>query len=115
MTDQPWLSIITVVKDAPIDFARTLESLRTQNLEGVEYLVIDSSTDSAVIPRTLEQSGILFSYHWCEPAGIYAAMNIGLSKAMGTYVYFLNAGDELLPEVLTQVLTASACAARHLC
>ena len=107
MTDQPWLSIITVVKDAPVDFARTLESLRTQNLVGVQYLVIDSSADSAVIPTTLEQSGISFSCDWCEPAGIYAAMNIGLSKATGTYVYFLNAGDELLAEVLSQVLAAS--------
>ena len=107
MTDQPWLSIITVVKDASSDFARTLESLRTQNLGGVQYLVIDSSTDSAVIPTTLEQSGLSFSYQWCEPAGIYAAMNIGLSKATGTYVYFLNSGDELLAEVLSQVLAAS--------
>jgi len=110
MTDQPWLSIITVVKDAPIDFARTLESLRTQNLEGVQYLVIDSSTNTLLIPTTLEQSGASFpalSYVWCEPTGIYAAMNIGVSKAMGTYVYFLNAGDELLPEVLSQVLAAS--------
>jgi glycosyltransferase involved in cell wall biosynthesis len=107
MTDQPWLSIITVVKDAPVDFARTLESLRTQNLVGVQYLVIDSSADSALIPTTLEQSGISFSYQWCEPAGIYAAMNIGLNQATGTYVYFLNAGDELLPEVLSQVLAAS--------
>jgi len=108
MTDQPWLSIITVVKDASSDFSRTLQSLSTQNLLGVEYLVIDSSTDSAAIPTILEQSGISFSYQWCEPTGIYTAMNIGLSKTSGTYVYFLNAGDELLPEVLSQVLAASA-------
>jgi len=115
MTDQPWLSIVTVVKDASSDFARTLESLRTQNLAGVQYIVIDSSIDRNAIQAALEQSELAFSassYAWCSPAGIYSAMNTGLGSATGTYVYFLNAGDELLPGVLSQVLAASAfCAA----
>jgi hypothetical protein len=41
----PWLSVITVVKDDAEGFARTAASLSQQNLEGVEYIVVDSSTD----------------------------------------------------------------------
>jgi GT2 family glycosyltransferase len=89
----PWLSIITVVKDAPEDFTTTLASIRAQNLHGVEFVVIDSSADRAAVPGSLE--GMLAHYAWTEPAGIYAAMNEGLQAASGDYAYFLNAGDTL--------------------
>ncbi|MDO8733440.1 MAG: glycosyltransferase [Actinomycetota bacterium] len=103
MSDQPWLSIVTVVKDAPEDFARSLASLSTQDLSGVEYRVIDSSADTELVPAMLEAASLEPEYTWTSPAGIYAAMNLGLAQARGRYIYFLNAGDELLADVLGKV------------
>lgn len=107
MTEQPWLSVITVVKDAAAELERTLASMRAQDLEGVEYLVIDSSSDRDEVSRALAAAQLPHTYQWQAAAGIYAAMNEGLRIARGTYVYFLNAGDEALPGAFTSVAAIS--------
>jgi len=98
-----WLTIVTVVKDDLAGLEKTIRSLVEQvDLSGVEYLVIDSSENSATVETVVKDSliaGALFS--WCEPQGIYAAMNTGLSLARGKYIYYLNAGDLLAdPQVI---------------
>ena len=99
------LSIITVVKDAPEDFARTLDSISHQELTGVEYLVIDSSSNRTSIPDAIAKHPTIETrYSWVEPAGIYPAMNAGLAQATGDYVYFANAGDTFYTfDVLSKV------------
>ena len=97
MSSTPWLTVITVVKDATADFTRTAESLASQDLTGIEYVIVDSSDDRTAVPLALAAIPALTStsVHWVEPAGIYAAMNYGLSLARGEYSYFANAGDAL--------------------
>lgn len=85
-----WLTIVTVVRDDPEGLARTVKSVSTSDLHGVEYLVVDSSEDNA---QVRDLCGDLGTVHWIEPEGIYPAMNFGLTHAAGTYVQFLNAGD----------------------
>lgn len=98
----PWLTIVTVVKDAPDDFAETLATVNAQDLSGVEYLVVDSSVDRQVIPDQLTH--LAADYRWVPAAGIYNAMNTGLENAQGDYVYFLNAGDTLAyPGVFSEI------------
>jgi len=106
----PWLSVVTVVKDDPSGFACTLDSLAQQDRTGVEYLVIDGSTDQTAIPAALAaRPEIDASYAWQEPRGIYQAMNAGLAQASGTYIYFANAGDAFHhPDVLGSVRGALA-------
>ena len=90
----PWLTVVTVVKDAPADLARTIASVATQELTGVEYLLIDGSDDRSSVPEVLRGMPSLASeYVWSAPQGIYPAMNEGLALARGDYVYFANAGD----------------------
>ncbi|MDO9484491.1 MAG: glycosyltransferase [Actinomycetota bacterium] len=103
MTDQPWLSIVTVVKDDSPALARSLVSLSSQDLDDLEFIVIDSSQDNEHVPALLHQTDPPADFHWTPPAGVYAAMNLGLEKAHGRYIYFLNAGDELLPDALRRV------------
>ncbi len=103
MIEQPWLTIVTVVKDDAEGFTRSLASLRDQNLSGVEYLVVDSSSDRDAVPTLAASSAIPAHVTWVDPEGIYSAMNFALTQATGEYVYFLNAGDELLPDSLSRV------------
>lgn len=89
----PWLTAITVVKDDSQGLHRTLESLEVQDLTGVQHVVIDSSSNRDEVPAAMANSSA--EYIWVAPAGVYAAMNVGLTKAAGDYIYFLNAGDWL--------------------
>jgi len=104
-SDDAWLTVVTVVKDDAEGLGKTLDSLVGQSLTGVEYIVVDSSTDATQVESTLVRSGLSgvadYLLEWSEPAGIYAAMNLGLSLAHGDYIYFLNAGDSFFD---TQVL-----------
>ena len=97
MSESPWLTVVTVVKDDVPGLEKTIRSLVEQvNLSGVEYLVIDSSENSTAVETAVKESLIASAlFSWCEPQGIYAAMNTGLSLARGKYIYYLNAGDLL--------------------
>lgn len=95
----PWLTIVTVVKDDHRGFVATVESLREQDLSGVEFIVIDGSahaTECAALVEESELSEVVdLTVEWSEPAGIYPAMNRGLELARGEYIFYLNAGDLL--------------------
>ncbi len=94
--DDPWLTIVTVVKDDPPGFDRTSASISEQELDGVEWVVVDGSEDPEAVPAAISATPLLTArYRWTEPAGVYPAMNAGLADATGTYILFLNAGDTL--------------------
>lgn len=95
------LTVITVVKDDDAGFARTAESMARQGASDVEWIVVDSSADSASIPAVVDAHGLPARTMWVAPAGVYPAMNTGLEHASGRFTYFLNAGDRLAaPSVL---------------
>jgi glycosyltransferase involved in cell wall biosynthesis len=99
----PLVSVVTVVKDDPRGLAATLTSLGSGDRAGTEVVVIDGSADRSAATAA-EQAGA--RYTWCEPRGVYPAMNDGLTAATGEYVYFLNAGDTLVdPGVLPRIVT----------
>ena len=103
MSEFPWLTVVTVVKHDLAGLEKTIDSLvRQVDLTGVEYLVVDSSENSAAVETIVKNSLIAGArFSWCEPQGIYAAMNTGLSLARGKYIYYLNAGDLLAdPQVI---------------
>lgn len=74
---------------------QTLLNVLSQSYPNIEYIVIDGgSTDGTVDIIRRYESGL--AYWVSEPdKGIYDAMNKGLQKATGDYVWFINAGDTL--------------------
>ena len=86
----PWLTIVTPVRDDYQGLSRSLESIREQDREGVEVLVIDSSIDHEPVRAACEG---LARVEAMEPEGVYPAMNVGLQRAGSTYLHFLTAGD----------------------
>jgi len=105
------LSIVTVVKDDETGLQRTLASIDASSpvaTDAIEWLIVDSSSDREAVSRVLGGTKIVPRYYWVPPTGVYPAMNSGLKEATGTYVLFLNAGDELssqevLPTLLDQL------------
>lgn len=95
------LSIITIHLNNFFGFERTLNSL-VQVLKDarIEWIVIDGGSQ---IERDenfiLDKARPLANHFVSEPDdGIYDAMNKGTQLAVGQYVLYLNAGDELHPE-----------------
>lgn len=101
----PTVSIITITYNAERFLERTIQSIVAQQATDYEYLVIDGgSTDGtlAIIQRYDDHITQWIS----EPdKGLYDAMNKGLHRAQGRYVWFMNAGDELYdPQTLARLL-----------
>ncbi|HCT92618.1 MAG TPA: hypothetical protein DF613_14750 [Lachnospiraceae bacterium] len=88
------ITVITVCFNEKRKIRETMESVLCQTYPHIEYLVMDgASTDGTVdILREYESRGHIRMYS--EPdAGVYNAMNRGVARASGDYVFFLNAGD----------------------
>ncbi len=102
---RPWLTVVTVHKDDIAGLRRTLTSIACQRLEGVQHLIIDSSSDPlATFACTRDYAALSSTIHCTLPEGIYPAMNCGVAEAGGLYVMFTNAGDCLADqEVLTNI------------
>ena len=91
----PLFSIITVTYNAARWLEQTFLSVLSQSYPHIEYIVVDGgSTDGTVDIIKQYESGIAC---WIsEPdKGIYDAMNKGVQRATGDYVWFINAGDTL--------------------
>ncbi|WP_080055065.1 glycosyltransferase family 2 protein [Spirosoma aerolatum] len=109
----PSVSIITITYNAERFLERTIQSVLAQQATDFEYIVIDgASTDGtrAIIERYEPHIA-----QWiAEPdRGLYDAMNKGVHRAKGEYVWFMNAGDELydsqtLPNLLSRIKATKA-------
>lgn len=91
----PKLSIITINRNNAAGLRKTIESVVSQTFTDFEYIIIDgASTDKSV--DIIREYADKITYWVSEPDnGIYNAMNKGILKAKGEYLYFLNSGDKL--------------------
>lgn len=104
--ETPILSIITVNFNNNIGLKKTLESIKQQSYTNYEHIIIDAgSTDGskATIENYKKETPHL-TYWVSEPdKGIYDGMNKGIKQAKGEYLYFLNSGDYLQKDILSQI------------
>lgn len=88
----PDISVVTVCFNAAATIRRTIDSVLGQTGPSVEYLVVDGgSTDGTI--EILQSYGTQLSYLSEPDAGIYDAMNKGVSRARGRWIHLLNADD----------------------
>jgi glycosyltransferase involved in cell wall biosynthesis len=89
------LSIITICFNEVDSVAKTLASVAGQTFKNFEWIVIDGgSTDGTLeILNTYRSHFTVFISE--KDAGIYNAMNKGIARAQGEYLFFLNGGDYL--------------------
>lgn len=95
ITKEPLVSVITVVFNAETCLEKTILSVINQSYKNVEFIIIDgNSTDGTIDIIKKYQNEINY---WISEAdaGVYDAMNKGLKKATGDWIYFLGAGDIL--------------------
>ena len=90
------LTIITVVLNDAKKLKKTFESINTQIFRNFEHVVIDGgSVDKSKLiiqKNKRENTKVIFQ----KDKGIYYAMNKGIQKAQGKWIFFLNAGDTFI-------------------
>jgi glycosyltransferase involved in cell wall biosynthesis len=90
----PKISIITVVYNGANSIGKTIQSVLDQTYQNVELIIIDGgSTDGTIDILTKFNSDKII---WTsEPdQGIYDAMNKGIQKSSGDWIYFLGGDDQ---------------------
>ena len=93
---KPLLTIITVNLDDKSGLSRTVESIKSQNFQDFEFIIIDGGSKDGSL-EVIKENETLIDYWVSEKdSGIYNAMNKGINKASGKYILFLNSGDYLL-------------------
>lgn len=96
----PLFSIVTVAFNSVSTIEDTIISLLSQSFHDYEYILIDGgSTDGTVEIIRKYENRISF---WCseKDAGIYHAMNKGLTHCNGRFVAMLNSDDWYEPNTL---------------
>ena len=83
--------------------ARTINSVLSQSYTNFEIVIVDdgSTDNSAAIVKTITDSRIrLFQK---ENGGVSSARNYGIEKALGKWIFFIDADDILLPSSLEKL------------
>jgi len=93
----PLISCIVAVFNGERYLKEALNSILAQTYRPLEILVVDDgSTDQT--PQEVAKYGEEVRYFWQPNAGPASARNLGLTKALGEFITFLDADDLLHPE-----------------
>ena len=107
--EQPLVSIIVPIYNAQNQIARCVESIRRQSYENLEILLLnDGSRD--VSPEVCRMyAGVDSRIQVIDKAnsGVAATRNLGLRRATGQYLQFVDADDTLQPNA-TELLVDRA-------
>jgi glycosyltransferase involved in cell wall biosynthesis len=89
----PLVSVITVVYNDLKGIEKTITSVLEQKYEDYEYIIIDGGSTDGTLDIVKKYQNRIDLWISESDRGIYDAMNKGVEKASGSYVYFLNSGD----------------------
>lgn len=101
------ITIITIVFNDKLGLAKTLNSIKTQKCKFVESIVIDGLSTDGSYEIALQNKNLIDQFIYEKDNGIYDAMNKGINLAKGQYILFLNAGDDLLDNSLSELLRSA--------
>lgn len=103
--EQPYFSIIIPTYNSTQTLQTCLNSIIVQSFQNFEIIIIDGySTDSTLEIIKINASLLTSQFKWCSEMdkGIYDAMNKGIKKATGKWLYFLGSDDILNNSLVLQ-------------
>lgn len=103
----PLVSVIVPVYNVEKYIKECVESVLNQNYKKIEVIIINDGTPDCsgeIATRLANKDERLRVIH-TENKGVSSARNLGLNKAKGDYVVFVDADDILMPDFITYMLT----------
>jgi glycosyltransferase involved in cell wall biosynthesis len=101
------ISIITITYNAERFLERTIQSVIGQQDTDYEYIIIDGGSTDGTLDIVKRYETHITTWISEPDRGLYDAMNKGLYRARGEYVWFMNAGDTLYDsQTLVNLLVA---------
>jgi len=93
----PTISVVTTVRNGARTLQRTIDSIRIQQVRGLEYVVVDACSTDGTLDLIRASADIVT--HWISEGdrGISDGFNKGIVLSRGRYVTILNADDWLSP------------------
>ena len=101
------VSIATITLNSAKTLTHTIESVKRQTYDNVEYLVVDGGSTDDTMKIVQANSSCVDRWVSESDDGIYDAMNKGIQMASGDVIGLLNSDDQYnSDEVITQVAEA---------
>lgn len=102
--NQPTISVITICYNSNNEIEKTIKSVLNQNYPFIDYIIIDGGSNDGTLD-ILKKYESKISTLISEPDnGIYDAMNKGIKLAKGSWINFMNAGDEFYNESICTLI-----------
>jgi len=101
--NNPLISVIVPIYNGEKWLLTALRSISVQTFTDFEILLIDDGSvdNSAKICKSFLEQESRARYFYKENGGISSARNLGLKKAQGTFICFLNSDDIVAPDILS--------------
>ena len=105
------ISIITITYNAERWLERTMQSVLAQSCKDYEYIIVDGASKDGtvdIIKRLEPEFEGRLSWKSEPDKGLYDAMNKGIARAKGDFLWFVNAGDEIYaPDTLAHIVAVA--------
>lgn len=101
--NKPIISVIMPVKNNEEYFPKAVQSVLNQTFENWELVIVEGNSDDntgKIADEYADSDDRVVVLH--ENEWIYESLNIGISRAKGEYVTFLNSDDLLMPGALSK-------------
>lgn len=94
-SEQPLISVITVVYNGEEYLEQTIQSVINQSYDNVEYIIVDGGSTDGTLEIIQKYNDFIDYWVSAPDKGIYDAMNQGTTLALGRYTLHINADDLL--------------------
>jgi glycosyltransferase involved in cell wall biosynthesis len=98
----PLISIIIPTLNSEKVISSALESLICQSYKNIEILVIDGNSTDSTVEKVHAFADRRIKVFGGPDTGIYDAMNRGIGRSTGDWIYFLGSDDQLYDENVFQ-------------
>jgi glycosyltransferase involved in cell wall biosynthesis len=97
LAGHPRVSVITTVRNGEKTLARTIDSVRAQEIPDLEYIIVDAGSRDSTLDIVRANTDVVTLWKSEPDRGISDGFNKGIVLAQGKYVTLLNADDWLSP------------------
>lgn len=109
---KPLISVITACYNAKNFIEQCMQSVIGQDLEGVDYVVIDGGSTDGTVEVIAHYADKVSYWHSKPDRGIGHAFNLGVEHSRGEWLLFLNADDYFCRTDALQLLANHAISSR---